>query len=93
MSTRTSRPARAPHPAAPSPAPRTAARTVLRLTTLAYGRGRRIPLLLPLTATAADPKLPTPLMSLTYSGQMIVGTMVAVAGAHFFAEREAARCD
>ncbi|AZS71187.1 hypothetical protein DDE74_09710 [Streptomyces lydicus] len=79
MSTRTSRPARAPHPAAPLPAPRTAARTVLRLTTL--------------TATAADPKLPTPLMSLTYSGQMIVGTMVAVAGAHFFAEREAARCD
>ncbi|MCX5450293.1 hypothetical protein [Streptomyces nigrescens] len=42
---------------------------------------------------AARTVLPTPLMSLTYSGQMIVGTMVAVAGAHFFAEREAARCD
>ncbi|WP_148589359.1 hypothetical protein [Streptomyces sp. WAC01526] len=79
MSTRTSRPARAPHLTAPPSAPRTAARPVLRLTTLA--------------ATAADPKLPTPLMSLTYSGQMLVGTMVAVAGAHFFAEREAARCD
>ncbi|QIK04695.1 hypothetical protein SLV14_006029 [Streptomyces sp. Je 1-4] len=65
MSTRTGRPARAPHSAAPSPTPRTAARTVL----------------------------PTPLMSLTYAVQMIVGTMVAVAGAHFFAEREAARCD
>ncbi|WP_327702216.1 hypothetical protein OG530_10290 [Streptomyces decoyicus] len=44
-------------------------------------------------ATATDPKLPTPLMSLTYAVQMIVGTMVVVAGAHFFAEREAARCD
>ncbi|MFE7785943.1 MULTISPECIES: hypothetical protein [Streptomyces] len=43
--------------------------------------------------TAALTVLPTPLMSLTYSGQMLVGTMVAVAGAHFFAEREAARCD
>ncbi|MEJ8647345.1 hypothetical protein WKI65_04500 [Streptomyces sp. MS1.AVA.3] len=83
--------------------------------TLAYGRGRRVPVLLPpaaawigsgalacwggwmtlttLTATATDPKLPTPLMSLTYAVQMIVGTMVVVAGAHFFAEREAARCD
>ncbi|MGX1761899.1 hypothetical protein ACWIG5_34180 [Streptomyces lydicus] len=83
--------------------------------TLAYGRGRRIPLLLPLaatwlgsgalacwggwltlttlTATAADPKLPAPLMSLTYAVQMIVGTMVAVAGSHFFAERAAVRCD
>ncbi|MCZ1010594.1 hypothetical protein O1L68_31960 [Streptomyces lydicus] len=83
--------------------------------TLAYGRGRRIPLLLPLaatwlgsgalacwggwltlttlTATASDPKLPAPLMSLTYSVQMIVGTMVAVAGSHFFAERAAVRCD
>ncbi|WP_414506747.1 hypothetical protein [Streptomyces sp. NEAU-L66] len=43
--------------------------------------------------TAARTVLPTPLMSLTYSGQMLVGTMVAVAGAHFFAEREAAPCD
>ncbi|UKY49458.1 hypothetical protein [Streptomyces inhibens] len=82
--------------------------------TLAHGRGRRVPLLLPLaatwigagalacwggwmtlttlTVTAADPKLPTPLMSLTYAVQMIVGMLVAVAGAHFFAEREAARC-
>ncbi|MFD0166041.1 hypothetical protein ACFVJH_18065 [Streptomyces decoyicus] len=85
--------------------------------TLAYGRGCRVPVLLPLTtawigsgvlacwggwmtlttltatATATDPKLRTPLMSLTYAVQMIVGTMVVVAGAHFFAEREAARCD
>lgn len=42
------------------------------------------------------PEPPTPLMSLTYAVRMIVGTMVAGAGAHFFAaffaEREAARC-
>ncbi|BDH10944.1 hypothetical protein [Streptomyces hygroscopicus] len=48
------------------------------------------------------PKPPTPLMSLTYAVRMIVGTMVAGAGARahffagffagFFAEREAARC-
>lgn len=81
---------------------------------LGYGRSRRIPLLLPLTATwigsgalagwggwltlttlsvaAGDPKLPSPLLSLTYAVQMIVGMLVAAAGAHFFAEREAARC-
>ncbi|MEV5594434.1 hypothetical protein [Streptomyces sp. NPDC052496] len=53
-----------------------------------------------LTATAADPRLPTPVMSLTYAVQMIVGMLVAVTGAHFLAERhattraasEAARC-
>ncbi|MFF8312415.1 hypothetical protein [Streptomyces lydicus] len=82
--------------------------------TLGYGRGRRVPLLLPLAAAwigsgalagwggwltlttlsvaAGDPKLPSPLLSLTYAVQMIVGMLVAVAGAHFFAEREAARC-
>ena len=38
------------------------------------------------------PMTPTPLMSLTYAVQMIVGILVAAAGAHFFAEREAARC-
>ncbi|WP_329178234.1 hypothetical protein OG754_30325 [Streptomyces decoyicus] len=44
------------------------------------------------------PKPPTPLMSLTYAVRMIVGMMVAGAGAGahffaaFFAEREAARC-
>ncbi|MFF7412976.1 hypothetical protein [Streptomyces lydicus] len=45
-----------------------------------------------LSAGAGDPKLPSPLLSLTYAVQMIVGMLVAVAGAHFFAEREAARC-
>ncbi|MEV0372723.1 hypothetical protein AB0I10_23330 [Streptomyces sp. NPDC050636] len=81
---------------------------------LGYGRGRRVPLLLPLAAAwigsgalacwggwmtfttlsarAGDPMLPSPLLSVTYSVQMIVGMLVAVAGAHFFAEREAARC-
>ncbi|MEU9115253.1 hypothetical protein AB0D04_26585 [Streptomyces sp. NPDC048483] len=44
------------------------------------------------TVVAGDPKLPTPLMSLTYAVQVIVGMLVAVAGAHFFAEREGARC-
>ncbi|MGW1378307.1 hypothetical protein ACWD6P_29110 [Streptomyces sp. NPDC002446] len=80
---------------------------------LAYGRGRRLPLSVPLaaawigsgalacwggwqtlatlTVTATDPRLPTPLMSLTYAVQMIAGILVAAAGAHFFAEREAAR--
>ncbi|AJT63064.3 hypothetical protein T261_1378 [Streptomyces lydicus] len=81
---------------------------------LAYGRGRRVPVLAALaaawigsgalagwggwmtlttlTAPAGDPHLPAPLMSLTYSVQMIVGVLVAAAGAHFFAERDAARC-
>ncbi|MFI0224435.1 hypothetical protein [Streptomyces lydicus] len=45
-----------------------------------------------LSVSAGDPKLPSPLLSLTYAVQMIVGMLVAVAGAHFFAEREAARC-
>ncbi|WP_236572967.1 hypothetical protein [Streptomyces sp. GS7] len=80
---------------------------------LAFGRGRRVPLLVPLVAAwigsgalacwggwmmltslpvpAGDPKLPDPLMSLTYAVQMIVGMLVAVAGAHFFAERAAQR--
>ncbi|KIZ19527.1 hypothetical protein [Streptomyces natalensis] len=77
---------------------------------LGYGRGRRLPIRLPLAAAwtgagalagwggwltlvtlglaPGDPKLPAPLMSLTYSVQMIAGLMVAVAGAHFFTERE-----
>ncbi|MGG2465327.1 hypothetical protein ACO0M4_37165 [Streptomyces sp. RGM 3693] len=38
---------------------------------------------------AGDPRLPAPPMSLTYAVQMIVGMLVAVAGAHFFAERAA----
>ncbi|TJZ51142.1 hypothetical protein FCH28_21865 [Streptomyces piniterrae] len=81
---------------------------------LGYGRGRRVPLLLPLaaawtgsaalacwggwmmltgiTADAGGPMPPSPLLSVTYAVQMIVGMLVAVAGAHFFAEREAARC-
>ncbi|MFH9871372.1 hypothetical protein ACH4NT_35530 [Streptomyces lydicus] len=45
-----------------------------------------------LSVSAGDPKLPSPLLSLTYAVQVIVGMLVAVAGAHFFAEREAARC-
>ncbi|MEU9489586.1 hypothetical protein AB0D83_39190 [Streptomyces decoyicus] len=43
------------------------------------------------------PEPPIPLMNLAYAVRMIVGTMVAAVGAgvgaHFFAEREAARCD
>ncbi|GGU90976.1 hypothetical protein GCM10010211_67010 [Streptomyces albospinus] len=80
---------------------------------LAYSRGGRVPLRVPLVAAwigsgalacwggwmtltalpvpAGDPKLPDPLMSLTYAVQMIVGMLVAVAGAHFFAERDAQR--
>ncbi|MFC9239675.1 hypothetical protein ACFTZK_24970 [Streptomyces decoyicus] len=79
MSHQTGPPAPAPHRAPQLPAARAATRTVLRLTTL--------------TATATAPKPPTPLMGLTYAVQMIVGTMVGVAGARFFAAREAARCD
>ncbi|MEU9115710.1 hypothetical protein AB0D04_28985 [Streptomyces sp. NPDC048483] len=45
-----------------------------------------------LSAPAGDPKLPTPLMSPTFSVQMIVGMLVAATGARFFAERDAARC-
>ncbi|WP_052229837.1 hypothetical protein [Streptomyces sp. CT34] len=44
-----------------------------------------------LPVPAGDPMQPEPLMSLTYAVQMIVGMLVAVAGAHFFAERVAAR--
>ena len=40
-----------------------------------------------LSATADDPAAPTPLMNLTYSVQMIVGTLIATAGAYFFAQR------
>ncbi|MFI0789414.1 hypothetical protein ACH4Q6_27880 [Streptomyces lydicus] len=45
-----------------------------------------------LSVAAGDPKLPSPLLSLTYAVQMIVGILAATAGAHFFAERGAARC-
>ncbi|GAU71246.1 hypothetical protein SSP35_31_00110 [Streptomyces sp. NBRC 110611] len=97
--------------------------TIAGILLLAHGRGRRLPVLVALTAAwtgagalacwggwmtlttlpvpAGDPRLPAPLMSLTYSVQMITGIVVATAGAHFFAEREtqhraeheAARCD
>ncbi|MFJ9418528.1 hypothetical protein ACIRPT_30885 [Streptomyces sp. NPDC101227] len=95
--------------------------TVAGVLMLGYGRGRRVPVLVPLVAAwtgsgalacwggwlllttlncaAGDPKLPTPPMNLTYCVQMITGILVAAAGAHFFAERqagreaEAARCD
>lgn len=82
---------------------------------LGHGRGRRLPVLVPLAAAwtgagalacwggwmmlgtlsldPGDPRLPAPLMTLTYSVHMIAGIAVATAGAHFFAEREAARCD
>ncbi|MFF4948385.1 hypothetical protein [Streptomyces chattanoogensis] len=91
-----------------------AALTIAGALLLAYGRRRRIPVLVPLAAAwigsgalacwgswltlttlsapAGSPRLPAPLMSLTYSVQMIVGVVVATAGAHFFAERDAARC-
>ncbi|WP_438483574.1 hypothetical protein [Streptomyces sp. S186] len=42
-----------------------------------------------LPVSAGDLRQPAPLMSLTYAVQMIVGIVVAVAGAHFFAERGA----
>ncbi|MER6050580.1 hypothetical protein ABT168_24585 [Streptomyces sp. NPDC001793] len=42
-----------------------------------------------LPVPAGDPRQPAPLMSLTYAVQMIVGVVVAAAGAHFFAERAA----
>ncbi|MFH8406328.1 hypothetical protein ACH4FX_16300 [Streptomyces sp. NPDC018019] len=89
--------------------------TAVGVLAVAFRRGGRTPLLLPLaaawtgpgapacwggwmtlttlTATAAGPKLPTPVMSLTYAVQMIVGMLVAVTGAHFFAERDGAAAE
>ncbi|WP_234430682.1 hypothetical protein [Streptomyces sp. NRRL F-4489] len=46
-------------------------------------------LLTALAAPVGDPSLPTALMNLTYAVQMIVGTLVAAAGAHFFTVRAA----
>ncbi|UQA96146.1 hypothetical protein [Streptomyces halobius] len=46
-----------------------------------------------LSVPAVDPRLATPWLGLAYSVQMLVGILAAVADAHFFAEREAARCN